>query len=142
MEAREEQQQAVKELRKLLQGQDTIMTLAQWTGSTAYVRLFVVKNNQLIDITHRAGEAMGDKTVHSVNKPYGLKYGGYGYGKEFAAVYGLGSALYRKGYKHTLKNCHSNDHSNYSRNDGGNFDASKLPDWHTAGGYRFSQRSI
>lgn len=121
-----------RHLRKLLRGQDTILTLAEWRGnSTAYVRLFVVKNNQLIDFTHSAGVAMGDKTVHAPSKPYGLKFGGWGYGKEFQAVYNLGRALYPKGYKHTSKHCHSNDHSNGVDRE-----------WHTNGGYKFYQRSI
>lgn len=124
-------EEARKSLRKLLQGQDTILTSAEWTGSTAYVRLFVIKNNKLIDITHQAGEAIGDKTIHNVNKPYGFKRGGYGYNREFDVVYSLGHALYPKGYKHT-KNCQSNDHVN------GWDGVSK----HSSGGYRFRQRSI
>lgn len=125
------QAEAQKELRKLLQGQDTIRTIAEWTGSTAYVRVFIIKNNEIRDFTHLAGEAMGEKTVHAVNKPYGFKRGGYGYGREFDVVYGIGRALYPKGYKHTVRNCHSNDHSNGVDRD-----------WHTDGGYRFNQRSI
>lgn len=129
----EERESARKELRQILKGKDTIKTLAEWTGSTAYVRLFIVKNNELIDITHNAGVAMGEKTSHAVSKPYGFKRGGWGYGKEFSVVYDLGRTLYPKGYKHTVKNCHSNDHVN--RGDGDNLH-------HRDGGYKFYQRSI
>lgn len=121
-------QQAGANLRRLLKGQHQITTVTEWTGSTAYVRLFIVKNNELINITHRAGEAMGSKTVHAVSKPYGLKYGGWGYSKPFQAVYDLGRALYPKGYKHTTKNCHSNDHFN-------GVTRAK----HRDGGYKFKQ---
>jgi hypothetical protein len=48
---KEEREEAKAELRKILQGQSEIRTLAEWTGSTAYVRLFVVKNKELVDIT-------------------------------------------------------------------------------------------
>lgn len=77
--------------------------------------------------------AMGEKTAHAINKPYGFKRGGWGYGKEFDVVYGLGRTLYPKGYKHTKRNCHSNDHVNH-----GNYDNT----YHKDGGYKFSQRSI
>lgn len=119
------------ELRKTLQGQHEILTLAEWRGSTAFVRLFIVKNNQLIDLTHNAAMAMGEKSAHMPSQPYGLKRGGYGYGKEFDVVYGLGRTLYPKGFKHLTKNCHANDHFN---GDDTNH--------HKDGGYRFKQRSI
>lgn len=130
---KEQREEAQAELRQILKGQDTIKTLAEWRGSTAFVRLFIVKNNELIDITHNAGMAMAEKTAHMPSQPYGFKRGGYGYGKEFDVVYGLGATLYPKGYKHTKRNCHSNDHVN--RGDGDNL-------YHRNGGYKFSQRSI
>jgi hypothetical protein len=133
MTSKQEQIEAQKELRKILRGVSEIRTMAEWTGSTAYVRLFIIRNNQILDITHKAGVAMGEKTAHAVNKPYGLKYGGYGYGKEFTAVYDLGRTLYPKGYKHTTKECHSNDHVNHG--DGDNL-------FHRDGGYKFNQRTI
>lgn len=126
-----EREESRAELRKILQGQHEILTLAEWRGSTAFVRVFIVKNNQLIDLTHNVGVAMAEKTAHLPSQPYGLKRGGYGYGKEFDVVYGIGRTLYPKGYKHTKNNCHSNDHSNGVDRE-----------WHTDGGYRFKQRSI
>lgn len=126
-----ERNEVQAELRKTLQGQHEILTLAEWRGSTAFVRLFIVKHNRLIDITFNAGVAMAEKTAHLPSQPYGLKYGGYGYGKEFQAVYDLGRTLYPKGYKHTTRNCHSNDHSNGVERA-----------HHTDGGYKFAQRSI
>ena len=129
---KEERTEAQGELRRILKGQDTIRTLAVWTGSTAYVRLFIVKNNKLIDITGQAGVAMGEKTTHAPSKPYGFKRGGYGYGKEFDVVFSLGRTLYPKGYKHTKKECHSNDHVN------GWDGVSK----HHEGGYRFRKETI
>lgn len=129
---KEERQQIQSELRKTLQGQHEILTLAEWRGSTAFVRLFIIKNNQLIDLTFNVAMAMGEKAAHLPSQPYGLKRGGYGYGKEFDVVYGLGRTLYPNGYKHTTRECHSNDHFN-------GWDGASR---HRDGGYRFKQRSI
>ena len=107
------------------------MTLAEYRGMTAFVRLFIIKNNKLVELTHDVASALGENSAHRDSQPYGLKRGGYGYGKEFDVVYTLGRVLYPKGYKHTAKNCHSNDHSNGVANT-----------WHTDGGYKFKQVSI
>jgi hypothetical protein len=126
-----EREETAAELRKLLRGHHEILTLAEWRGSTAYVRLFIVKHNRLINITSNAGVAMGERISHRPSQPYGFKRGGYGYGREFDVVYGLGRTLYPKGHKHTVKHCHSNDHSNGDKRA-----------WHPDGGYKFNQRSI
>lgn len=128
---KEEREQSQAELRSILKGHDEIMTLAEWRGSTAFVRLFIVKKNRLVELTWQASVAMGERYVHRESQPYGIKRGGYGYGKEFDVVYSLGRTLYPKGYKHTKNNCHSNDHSN-------GVDRA----WHNDGGYKFRQRSI
>jgi len=142
-QAEAEKQEAAKDLRKLLQGQSVIYTITEYTKSgTAYVRLYTMKNGAPRNITNLAARAMGDKTYDSPSGFYCLKYGGWGYSKPFQAVYSLGSALYPKGYRHTAKNCHSNDHSNYTRTDGSNFDRSNLPEWHRDGGYKFHQQEI
>lgn len=127
-----EREESRAELRKILQGQHEILTLAEYRGMTAFVRVFIVKNNQLVDLTWQAAVALGEKSAHLPSQPYGLKRSGYGYSKEFDVVYNIGRVLYPKGYNHTAKNCHSNDHAN------GWDGVSK----HNDGGYRFKQRSI
>lgn len=129
--SKEQTEEARKDLKKLLQGQHEIKTLAEYRGMTAFVRLFIVKNNELVEFTHLAATALGENSAHRDSQPYGLKRGGYGYSKEFDVVYSIGRVLYPKGYKHTLRNCHSNDHSDGKPNT-----------WHKVGGYRFRQRSI
>lgn len=125
-------QTAGADLRQELKGHDTITTVTEWRGYTAYVRLLIVKRNSIIDITHRAGAAMNRQTIHGVDKPYGLKYGGGGYSKPFQAVYDLGRALYPNGHRHTAKGCHSNDHFN-------GWDGKSK---HRDGGYKFKQSEL
>lgn len=124
--SQDERVEAAKSLRETLRGQHQITTSTEYTGLTAYVRLFIVKNNEIRDITFMAGMAMNEKTRHN-NGHYGLKFGG-GYSNPFSAVYNLGRTLYPKGYRHTAKNCHSNDHFN-----------GDVRTIHPDGGYKFKQ---
>lgn len=128
------------EMREDLYWVSTIYTTAEYASknaTTAHVKLYVPRNSgyglYIQQITFRAAEAMGDK----LSDRGGIKFGGYGYNKEFMAVYNLGRSLYPDGYYCTGNgDCHSNDHTN-------EWQRERSTDWHHSdGGYRFMQSSL
>ena len=137
------------ELRELLTPGQTIYTLdvSTGSGSRALVRLYIAMprgGGAIRDITYAAARAMGENITWPRNGGNGgIAFGGYGYSKEFQAVYSLGSALYPDGVRcagdlRTKPRCRSNDHVNgdpkgYSRAKG---------HIHRDGGYTYSQESI
>lgn len=134
------------ELRELLTPGQTIYTSDVSTGSSsrALIRLYVVHCGKLRDITPAAARAMGENITWPRNGGNGgIAFGGYGYSKEFQAVYSLGSALYPEGVRcagdlKSRPRCRSNDHVNgdprgYSRAKG---------HVHRDGGYTYRQESI
>ena len=133
-------------LREMLTPGQAIYTADVSTGSgpRALVRLYVVHCGELRDITSLAARAMGESITWPRNGDKGgIAFGGYGYSKEFQAVYSLGRSLYPDGVRcagdlKSMPRCRSNDHSNgdpkgYSRAKG---------HVHRDGGYTYSQESI
>jgi hypothetical protein len=129
-EAQAERDEYAAELRESLKNVSTIYTVDKGTPAVAQIELYMVRGNRIVRLTYIAAKAMGDK----LSKQGALAYGGWGYSKEFQAVYSLGRALYPDGYRCQGKNCHSNDHSNGKPRDG----RSK----HGDGGYRFLQAAL
>lgn len=115
---------AHQELKRLVKGRD-IYTQTEYGQNywNAYTKMYVVKNNQLINITWMAAEALGVTLKKDGRVPYG----------DFDSVYNLGRRLWPKGHKCDGDKCHSNDHVN--RGDTENT-------FHRDGGYRLKQRSL
>ena len=146
---REDQREAAAELRELLTPGQTIRTADYAVRNTSYVRMYVIDKARhngkayIRDITELAARAMGDKVVYPSTGRGGLRYGGWGYSRQYMAVYSLGHALYPDGIRcagdlKSKPRCASNDHTNgdpkgYSRAKG---------HVHSDGGYAFTQASL
>lgn len=133
-----ERAEYASELRNLLPEHATIYTTAEYASSratTAHVSLHAALIREdgtpyIHRLTYAAAKAMGE-TLSDRN---GIRYGGWGYSKEFQAVYSLSRALFPDGYTCTGPNCKSNDHFNGSPRDGVMH--------HNDGGYYYSQSSL
>lgn len=127
-----------EELRSTLRPHQMIYTTGERTNPRSpnvHVRMFTAEQNEdkspyIRDITLLAARATGN----ALSDLRGIVYGGYGYSKEFQAVYGLGRALFPKGYQCTGDGCRSNDHTNGTPRDGKTH--------HRDGGYYFTQSSL
>lgn len=136
--AEQERQDYARDLREWLPPHATIYTTAEYASdraSTAHVKMFcpIIRGDGvpvIIPMTYSAAKAMGKR----LTTRGGIAHGGYGNGDEFAAVYGLGRALFPNGFDCTGKNCTSDDHSNGSPRDGVMH--------HTNGGYYYTQSSL
>jgi hypothetical protein len=94
------------------------------SGMSRSISLFVIKNKMLYDISHAvymATQGNWDRDRHAV------KIGGCGMDMGFAIVYDLNHALFPNGFKCIGKNCPSNDHFNYKKEE--------CPKHHKDGGY-------
>jgi hypothetical protein len=138
-------------LRELLTPGQVIYTadVSGPNSSRALVRLHIAvigENGRaaIRDITQSAAKAMGEKITWPRNGGEGgIAFGGWGYSKEFQAVYALGRALYPDGVRcagdlKSKPKCRSNDHVNgdpkgYSRAKG---------HVHADSGYTYWQQAI
>lgn len=74
---------------------DTIHALSQYTGNsgTCYTRLFLVKDNDLIEITWHAGRAI-DNPNRETRNARGIRTGGWGYSRAQHIVSHLSQVLF------------------------------------------------
>lgn len=116
---------------KLRTGETIYTRTTYGRGMTDYVRTYIKRAGQHVDITDDVAELIGGRMTDK-----GIAMGGCGYSKPFQVVYGLGRAL-RPVFRCTgTRSCRSNDHFN-----------ERTPDYrkgrrHSDGGYAFSQTEL
>lgn len=140
-EKQEQLAHTVTTLNNLVKPGDTLyteVTHVARSGMSRSIRVFVMSNNEPIDITYYAMVLLGLK-VDQTNG--GVKMSGCGMDMGFALVYDLSRVLFRDKFEcignsdEYSKRCPSNDHVNSGpgRND-------YTPHMHSNGGYALRQR--
>jgi hypothetical protein len=108
-----EREEALTSFHKLLKPGSTVHTLVDHvapSGMTRWIRCFVVKGDNVRDISWMVAAAAGynlDTRNHS-----GLEVGGCGMDMGFSVVYNLSRTMFPDGFRCAGKSCGSNDHSN------------------------------
>jgi hypothetical protein len=105
MSKSQEQQEAIKELKRLVKVGDKVYTQLNHvsrSGMSRAISLKIIKNNEARDITYLVGKAL-DYSMHRTKD--GLSVGGCGMDMGFHLVYGMGRVMFPKGFKHN-KNTH------------------------------------
>ncbi len=125
---KEEKQEAIKNLKKLIKPGDTVYTTlihVSKSGMYRVIGLYVIKDNQPIWISGHAA-----KLLEGYDKKHeGCKASGCGMDMGFHLVHNLSYALFPDGFDCVGDKCPSNDHAN-------RVDTSH----HSSGGYALHQR--
>jgi hypothetical protein len=120
-----EQQEAIRELKKLLKPGDTVYTILRHVSRSGMYRvidLVIIKkakhNGKFYprNIGYLASQATGDKIDRNHN---GIGVGGAGMDMGFHLVYNLGRELYPKGFKHNANTHRRNGSTEPRDKDGG-----------------------
>lgn len=137
-------EEAIKELREILQPGDTVYTVLRHvsrSGMSRTIDCYIIRDNQPLYISYWAALAIGK------NPPKwgedGIKLSGCGMDMGYYLVYCLSRALYSDGFGCIGEKCPSNDHTNgdhdYTPNGGilhGMAQESEnRTHWHNSGGY-------
>ena len=91
-----EQEEAIAYLRAVLRPGDTVYTKSEHvsrSGMMHHISLYVIRENEPINITYRAAAALDYCLADR-----GLKVGGYGMDMGFAVVYNLSRTLFPDGF--------------------------------------------
>lgn len=114
-----EQQEAIKELKKLLKAGDTVYTQLNHvsrSGMSRAISLKIIRQNKPRDITWLVSRA-ADYPIDPNHD--GLKVGGGGMDMGFSVVYNLSAVMFPNGFTHN-KNTHKRNGDTSPRdNDGG-----------------------
>ena len=110
---KDEQEQARKDLRKMLKPGAEVKVVQRHVSSSGMSRrlslFYVDGRGKMFDITRNAAAAMGER----LQDDWTIKVGGCGMDMHFATVYGLSRSLYPEGYRCTgNRSCPANDHNN------------------------------
>lgn len=95
-----EQEEAIKELKTLIKPLDSVyttVTKVSRSGMSRRIRVFIMKKNEPMEITHLVAPALELK-----RNEYGLNVSGCGMDMGFWVVYNLGSRMYPKGDGKTI----------------------------------------
>lgn len=106
-----EVEEALQSLHKLLKPGDVVYTSVGHVARSGMMReisVYIIRNNQLRNITGLVGTVIG----LSRGKSDGLRVGGAGMDMGFHVVYSLASMMFRAGFDCAGDDCPSNDHSN------------------------------
>lgn len=132
-----EQQEAIEQLRFLLNAGDTVYTTVRHvarSGMSRDISAIIQREGRIEDITYLVARAINNKMNRDNG---GVRMQGAGMDMGFSLVYELSHALFPHGFECTGVNehpnrCPSNDHSNGDRD--------YSPHHHQSGGYALSHR--
>lgn len=114
------QSEAKEKLRTMLSAGDTVYTRVDnvaRSGMSRRISLFVIRDNEPLNITYLAAHAMGDGAKYDRSRYYGIRVDGCGMDMCFHIVYCLGRALFPDGFK--VEGCGRNGEMSGWDEDGG-----------------------
>ena len=129
-EKRQEKQNAIDQLKKIIKPGDRIYTMLRHvsrSGMMRHISVFIKDDDGINNITWAVARALEYKRADNG----GLKIGGCGMDMGFSVVYELSHCLYSEGFTCIGEGCPSNDHFNGDRD--------CTPHKHNDGGYALKQ---